>query len=470
MLPNDTRLEQKITLRYERVLVSELLHHLSETTHIAIRANTSDGAGTQEIIVAVQDISVRELLDGIASLMSHKNAEWQWKYEKQNGDFIYTLLQPTNAQKYPQWCIDRIEKDFVKTALEEIDKADIRSENPNNRVAAAIKELIPKRDHQIYLINNSSFSFPIGVDKSPHAQKDNTITLYDVSEKREKSDPKNKYKNFVAHGASITPKQKHAYFICSEHYKKNKSNVPVQTNSSFEDLSSRPSSEIYHYMEIERDRFFYSMALTPSIQISINTSYYIGNKSGGSVRGWGSSVASLLDKNFTLKWHDILQKEWMLPNDKLNYLQEKQNMTNSSITQLETEHIFVNLLAIHSEQEYRLSSYTGDRENLQTMLGHHKDIHHKWNGSLLLLRKSAWFRQRAPFNPADASWETVQKITAQFIQRAERKTAPECFLTLEDYLMASHTLSESQLREISKRPRLYSLNRLAEVKGFFMFL
>ncbi len=88
---SDPRLSAKIHVSTGKLTIRRALTLVAAQSHISIESHTSDGSGDEEIVIKADSITVHELLNGIWSAMSYKNAPWQWNRSNKNGSYQYTL-------------------------------------------------------------------------------------------------------------------------------------------------------------------------------------------------------------------------------------------------------------------------------------------------------------------------------------------------------------------------------------------
>lgn len=130
----DDRLLKRVTIRAERTSVGELLEEISQQSGVTLTADERTGAGDDMAAVFLRDVPLSQAMEALVSLLSFKQAGWQWVATDTNGERRYMLIRPRAARSLADDLRRMVQVEFEREA--ETAKAAL-SLSPNQLTQAA---------------------------------------------------------------------------------------------------------------------------------------------------------------------------------------------------------------------------------------------------------------------------------------------------------------------------------------------
>lgn len=123
---HDPRLAKRVTLLTPRVYyLGELLETLSEQAGVSLSAGDRDGAASELVLVRLKDVPLADVMNVLWSLVSYKQATWDWNSVKDAGDSTaaatpsivrYQLTRPRAAQLLGAKLKEQVQQEFEEDA------------------------------------------------------------------------------------------------------------------------------------------------------------------------------------------------------------------------------------------------------------------------------------------------------------------------------------------------------------------
>ncbi len=88
---SDKRLQKKITLASERILLYDLIQKMSAQTGVSLKLDSSQRASSTPICIHVHDMELANLMNCISSLLSYQQVQFRWITEVKNDSPTYQL-------------------------------------------------------------------------------------------------------------------------------------------------------------------------------------------------------------------------------------------------------------------------------------------------------------------------------------------------------------------------------------------
>lgn len=112
----DPRLEKRITLSSPRISIGELLENLSTQTGVTLQATDEDAAAGVRVAVYLRDVPLATAMNALWSLVSYRQATWNWERAGEAGKWEYRLQQPRSARSLGDRLRREVEEDFEAQA------------------------------------------------------------------------------------------------------------------------------------------------------------------------------------------------------------------------------------------------------------------------------------------------------------------------------------------------------------------
>lgn len=117
MAARDARLQARVSLQAGFVTVGELLEALSRSSGALLEDDARSGAGDDVVAVFLHDTRVIDAMEALQSLLSYREALWQWVVEEDGGAeaprLRYRLVRSGAAQRYAAGVRRAIAADFA---------------------------------------------------------------------------------------------------------------------------------------------------------------------------------------------------------------------------------------------------------------------------------------------------------------------------------------------------------------------
>lgn len=125
MRKDDPRLATRVTVRAPRILVGELLERLSRQAGVPLVADDWTGAGDDAVMVSLRDVPLADAMDALWSLLSYRDAEWDWRRGSKAGAFTYKLARADGARSLTAHLREQVQRDVEAQAQELIAALDM---------------------------------------------------------------------------------------------------------------------------------------------------------------------------------------------------------------------------------------------------------------------------------------------------------------------------------------------------------
>jgi len=113
MRHEDLRLEKRMTINAKSVYLADLLSNLAKQSSVDIGIDEREEASGEKVSINASDTSLGDILNGVWSLLSNKDAQWNWVRRGEQGKYRYLLFPTTDVR-------DRVERyrRYVQAAYE----------------------------------------------------------------------------------------------------------------------------------------------------------------------------------------------------------------------------------------------------------------------------------------------------------------------------------------------------------------
>lgn len=97
----DQRLKRTVSVKADRIYVGDLVAALAQQSGVSIACSEDDGAADDIVAVSFKGVPVADAMDSLWSLLSYREAEWQWKRTGKPERYSYRLERPLAARQLP---------------------------------------------------------------------------------------------------------------------------------------------------------------------------------------------------------------------------------------------------------------------------------------------------------------------------------------------------------------------------------
>jgi len=108
----DPRLEKRVTLVAAHLPIGELLEVLSQRSGVALTANDRTEAGDTEVTVALHQAPLADAMNALWSLVSYRQAEWEWRRQGDAKNYRYELARSGAARSLSARLREQLQKEF----------------------------------------------------------------------------------------------------------------------------------------------------------------------------------------------------------------------------------------------------------------------------------------------------------------------------------------------------------------------
>lgn len=108
----DPRLEKRVTLVAAHLPIGELLEVLSQRSGVALTANDGTEAGDTEVTVALHQAPLADAMNALWSLVSYRQAEWEWRRQGDAKNYRYELARSGAARSLSARLREQLQKEF----------------------------------------------------------------------------------------------------------------------------------------------------------------------------------------------------------------------------------------------------------------------------------------------------------------------------------------------------------------------
>ena len=112
MAKDDARLDQKITITRPDICLGELLVELSKQTKVDLNMDPDSNGSGVSVLIRFRDNSLREVMNALWSVVSYKNAEWEWDRRGKRGGYTYTLIKTRKSESLSPQIEAMVDKTF----------------------------------------------------------------------------------------------------------------------------------------------------------------------------------------------------------------------------------------------------------------------------------------------------------------------------------------------------------------------
>lgn len=107
MVQEDARLSQaRVTLRVPRATLGDLLEEIRIRSGIPVSTGTLDGSQDIPVSAFCDKVEAVKVLNGLWSLLSYKEAEWEWRRTGKPGSYSYRLAMTSAASRFGPKMVD----------------------------------------------------------------------------------------------------------------------------------------------------------------------------------------------------------------------------------------------------------------------------------------------------------------------------------------------------------------------------
>lgn len=118
----DARLEKHVTLSASRIYIPDLLERLTEQSGVPLLCSEeNDGSRDERVSVFLKDVPLADVMNGLYSLLSYRDAEWYWTRSGTDERFRYRFLQSRNAHLLGNTLDRKMQHDFEEHAQHVLD-------------------------------------------------------------------------------------------------------------------------------------------------------------------------------------------------------------------------------------------------------------------------------------------------------------------------------------------------------------